>query len=96
MKLLEYVSPPSIYHVCFTQKSFWEEKITPVNMRSCGCRNTRKQNKIKIGQQYIALENSLELCCLEKSKFTSSGPMDYVGISGKGLTTSLTISTRRR
>ena len=28
MKLLEVVTPSSIYHSCFTQKTFWEEKFT--------------------------------------------------------------------
>ena len=28
MKLLAVVTPPSIYHVCSTRKTFWEEKFT--------------------------------------------------------------------
>ena len=28
MKLLTVVTPPSIYHVCSTRKTFWEEKFT--------------------------------------------------------------------
>ena len=28
MKLLAVVTPPSIYHGCSTQKTFWEEKFT--------------------------------------------------------------------
>ena len=28
MKLLEVVTPPSIYHGCSTRKAFWEEKFT--------------------------------------------------------------------
>ena len=28
MKFLVVVTPPSIYHVCSTWKTFWEEKFT--------------------------------------------------------------------
>ena len=38
----------------------------------------------------------MELVCLDKRKFNYSGPMYYVGRSGKGVTVSLTISTRKR
>ena len=39
MNLLGVVTPPSIYHGCFTWKTLWEEKFTlgeliPVNMKS--------------------------------------------------------------
>ena len=33
---------------------------------------------------------------MEKKKFTSSGPRDYMVISGKRLTTYLTLMTRKR
>ena len=45
-KLLEVVTPPSIYRGCYTRKKFWEEKFTgeekftlgeftPVIMKNC-------------------------------------------------------------
>ena len=49
MKFLSVVTPPSIYHVCSTRKTFWEEKFTgkedlftSLNMKNCGHRNVRK------------------------------------------------------
>ena len=47
MNLLEFITPPSIYHGLSTYKTFWEEKFTfgeftPVNMKNCVCRNVRK------------------------------------------------------
>ena len=34
MKLPEVVTPSYIYHAWSTRKTFWEEKLTPVNIRS--------------------------------------------------------------
>ena len=42
------------------------------------------------------MEISLELGYLNKRKFTSSGPSNYVERSGKDLNTSLTLRTRNR
>ena len=61
MKFLVVVTPPSIYHVCSTRKTFWEEnstlgEFTPVNMKNCGRRNVRKYIKIKNGKKYIILD----------------------------------------
>ena len=51
MNFLEIVTPtPAIYHGFSTQKSFWEEKFTPVNMTSCVRQNARKHRKIKNGE----------------------------------------------
>ena len=54
MKLLVVVTPPSIYHFCFTRKTFWEENFTGeenvlsnVNINNCGRRNVRKNREIK-------------------------------------------------
>ena len=55
MKFLLVVTPPSIYHGCSIQKTFWEEKFTgkeqdlfvSVNMRNCGQSNVRKHREIK-------------------------------------------------
>ena len=62
MKFLAVVTPPTdVYHGCSTQKTFWEEKFTSVNMTSCGRRNIKKHRKIKNGEKYIALYIYLEL-----------------------------------
>ena len=84
MRLLAVVTPTSIYHGYSTWKTFWEDKFIPANMRSCGRCNVRKHKEIKNGDQYITLDIYLELGCLNKRKATSSGPRDYVVISGKG------------
>ena len=63
MKLLAVITPPSIYHSCFTSKTFWEETLTgkkslflAVNMENCGCRNVRKHKDIKVGDKYVTLD----------------------------------------
>ena len=96
MELLAVVKPPIIYYGCFTQKMLWKEKFTPVNMKSCGRHNVMKHKEIKNSGQYIALEISLEIDGLEKNEFTSSGSRNYLGRSGKGMTTYLTLGRRRR
>ena len=65
-------------------------------MKICGGRNVRKNWKFKNGEKYITLDISLNLCSLDKMKITSSEPKDYLGISEKGLITSLGINTIRR
>ena len=63
MKLLEVVTPLSIYHGCSTRKTFWEEKFTgkkqdlfvSVNMRNCGQRNVRKHREIKGSDERVTL-----------------------------------------
>ena len=97
MKLLAVVTPPTaIYHGCFTRKKFWEDKFTPVNMKSCGRRNVRKHRKIKNGEKYIRLDISYQIYCLDKREVTFSWTKDYMGRSGKGLNTSLNIKVKRR
>ena len=66
MKLLSVVATPYIYHGCSTQKTFWEGKFAPVNMKICGRRNVRKHRVIKDGENYITLEISLDVGSLEK------------------------------
>ena len=51
MKLLEVLTPLSIYHGYYTWKTFWEgyytgeEKLfSAVNMKICGCCNVRKHS----------------------------------------------------
>ena len=75
MKLLEVVTPRSIYHGCYTWKTFWEEKFTgeekslsAVNMKNCGRRNVRKHKEIKGSDKYVTLEISLKFDNLDKMK----------------------------
>ena len=60
MKLLDFVTSPSIYHGCSTRKTFWEEKSTgeeklfsAANMENCGRRNVRKHREIKGSDKYV-------------------------------------------
>ena len=53
MKLLEVVTTPSIYHGCYTWKTFWEEnftlgEFTPVNIQNCGRHNISKTDRSRI------------------------------------------------
>ena len=75
MKLLEVVTPPSIYRVCSAQKMFWEEKFTgkenlflAVNMENCGCCNVRKHKEIKGSDNYVTLDISAKFHNLDKIK----------------------------
>ena len=61
MKLLEVVTLAFIYHDCSEGKMFWEENFTPMNMKICGRQNVRKHKEIKNGDQYIALDNYLDI-----------------------------------
>ena len=77
MKLLAVVTPPPIYHGCSTRKTLWAEKFTlgdftPVNMKSCGGQNVRKQRDIKDRDKYITVDISLEFGSLDKMRITSS------------------------
>ena len=56
MKFLTVVTPHTIYHCLSTLKKFWEDKFTPVNIKSCGRQNVIKQKEIMNGEQYIALK----------------------------------------
>ena len=105
MKLLSVVTPPYIYHSCSTRKTLWEEKFTggekftlgefsAVNMKNCGCHNVRKHRDIKGSDKYITLDILLKCGSLDKIRIASSDPKDNLGISGKGLTTSLGIKSK--
>ena len=74
---------------------FWEENFTLVNMISCGRHNVSKHMEIKNGDQYNALDISLEPDYLYKREVISSESRDYMGISGNGLNTSLNLRTKR-
>ena len=96
MKFLAVVTPlPAIYHGFSTRKALWEEKFKPVNMISCGRHNVRKHREIKNNKPYIALDISLKLDSLYNREITSSESRDCMGRSGKGLTNSLTVRTKR-
>ena len=100
MKLLAVVTTPSIYNGCSTQKTFWEENFTPgefkpLNMKSCYHCNVRKPGEIKNGEKYTTSDASLKFVSLYKMKIISSEPKDYLGISGKGLITSMVLKTIR-
>ena len=98
MKLLVVVTPLYLYHSCFTQKTFWEEKFTlgkfaPVKMKSCSRCNIRKQREIKNGEEYITLDIPLKFVSLDKMKIPSSGPKYYLKTSTKGLIASSGLKT---
>ena len=83
MKLLSFVTPPSIYHVFSTWKMFWEENSTgeeklfsAVNAKHCCCRNVSKQTEIKDSDKYFTLNISLKFDSLERMKITSSESKD--------------------
>ena len=69
MKLTEVVTPPSIYHGCYTQENFREEnftgkerftlnEFTAVNTKNCGRCNVRKHRNIKGSDKYTTLDIS--------------------------------------
>ena len=64
-------------------------------MKSCDCRNIRKNREIKNGEKCINLDISLDFSSLYKMKITSSEPKEYLGRSGKGLITSMGLRTIR-
>ena len=62
MKLLAFVTPPSIYYGCSTRKTFWEEKFTgeeklfsAVNMENFGRRNVTKHWDINGSDKYVTM-----------------------------------------
>ena len=77
MKLLEVVTPLSIYHGCSTQKTFWEGKFTgkenlflSVIMKNCVRCNVSKHNEIKGNGKYVTLDISSKFDSLDKMKIT--------------------------
>ena len=107
MKFLVVVTPPSIYHGCFTRKTFWEEKFTgkqdlfhSVDMKDCGRRKVRKHKEIKGSDNcftlniYEVLNISEKFDDLNKMETTSSESKGKLGRSGKGLVTALAIKTK--
>ena len=72
MNLLAVLTPPSMYSGCSTRKTFWEGKLTSVNMKNCVPRNVRKHMDIKYGEKYITLDIYLNFGSMEKIKIASS------------------------
>ena len=79
MKFLAVITPPSIYHGCSTQKTFWEEKFTgkenlflAVDMKNCGRRNVRKHKEIRGSDKYATLDISWKFNSLDKMKVAYS------------------------
>ena len=101
MNLLVVVTPPSIYHGCSTQKTFWEEKFTlgeftAVNMKNSGRRNISKDIDIKGSDKFVTLDISSKFDSLYKTKITSSESKGKLERSGKGLITSLGFKAKVR
>ena len=103
MKLLSVITPPSIYHCCSSRKTFCEEKFigkefffSAMNMKSCGHCNVRKHREIKGSDKYVTSNISLKFDSLDKMKITSLESKDNLGISGKGLITSLGLKAKVR
>ena len=101
MNLLAAVTTSYIYPGCSTRKMFWEGiftlgEFTPVNMKNCDRRNVRKHREIKDSWKYIILDILLKFDSLENIRITSSCPKDYLGRSGKGLITYLSLNTNVR
>ena len=103
MKFLLVVTPPSIYHVCSTWKTFWEEKFTGkqdlfqyVNMKKCGHRKVRKHKENKGSDKCVTLNISKKFESLNKMETKSSESKGKLGRSGKGLVTALALKTKVR
>ena len=109
MNFLVVVTPPSIYHGCSTQKTFWEEKFTSkqdlflsVNMKNCGQRNFTKHKEINGSDKcvtlniYKILKTSKNFDDLNKMETTSSESKVESEGSGKGLVTALALKTKSR
>ena len=107
MKLLAFLTPPSIYHGCFTRKTFWEGKFTDeekftlgefsaVNMKNFGRHNVGKHGEIKGGDKYVTLNILLKFDSLDKMRISSSESKVKFRISRKGLITSLGIKSKIR
>ena len=103
MKFLVVVTPPSIYHGCFTRKTFWEENFTgkhdlfqSVNMKNCGCRKVRKHKDIKGSDKCVTLNISEKFDSLNKMETTSSESKLGLGRSGKGVVTAIALKTKAR
>ena len=103
MKFVVVVTPPSIYHRCSTQKTFWEENFTgkqilfqSVSMKICGRCKVSKHKEIKGSDKCVTLNTSEKFDSLNKMKTTSSEPKGKLRRSGKGLITALALKTKAK
>ena len=103
MKFLVVVTPPSIYHGCSTQKTFWEEKFTgkkdlfqSVNMKTFGRRKVGKHKEIKGSDKIVTLNVSAKFDIMNNMETTYSESKGKLGRSGKGLVTALDLKTKVR
>ena len=95
MKLPEVVTPPSIYHGCTTQKTFWEEKLfSSASTKNGGRHNVSKHRENKGSDKYVTLGISLKFDSLDKMKITSSESKEKLGRPGQGLITSLGLKAK--
>ena len=88
MKFLVVVTPPSIYHGCSTQKTFWEEKFTgkqelfeSVNMKNCVRRKVSKHKDIKGSDKCVTL-NIYEILNISE-KFDNLNKMETTSSESK-------------
>ena len=65
-------------------------------MKNCGRRNVRKHTEIKVSDKYVTLDILLKFNSMDKMRITSSESKDNLGISGKGLITSLGLKAKAR
>ena len=103
MKFLAVVTPPSIYHGCSTQKTFWEKKFAgkedlflSVNMKNCGRRKVRIHKEIRGSDKIVNLNISAKFDSLNKMETTSSESKRKLGRSGEVLITALYFKTKSR
>ena len=92
MKLLVFVTPPSIYNCCSTQKTFWEEDFIckkdlfqSVNMKNCGRIKVRKQKEIKGSDKIVTLNISAKFDSLNNIKTTYLESKEKNGKIRKGV-----------
>ena len=110
MKFLVVVARTSIYHGCFTRKTFWEENFTgkkqdlfvSVNMRNCCQRNVKKHKEIKYSDERVnlnmneILKISEKFDDLDKMETTSLESKVKMEGSGKWLVNALALKTEAR
>ena len=103
MKFLVVVTPLSIYHGYFTQKTFWEVKFTgkkdlfqSMNMKIFCRHKVRKHKEIKGSDKILTLDISAKFDSLNKMETTYSDSKEKLEISGKGLVTTLAFKTKVR
>ena len=103
MKFLVVVTPPSIYHGCFSRKTLLEENFTgrkdlfqSANMKNYDRRKVRKHKKIKGSDNIVTFNVLAKFDSLNKMETTSSESEEKLGRSGKGLATTLALKTKAR